>query len=719
MIANNDDLVKALSKLSQRFDRIISLREPFDKAAAQYINQAIHGGVDSKTQSMAQQFVNVGEGKFAGNWRELTAMDMAFFDEDWFKLEESPDGTSEQILMDILADYLRNCLQKPFSGFFKAMLFAKLQSKLLGIGAIAYNFCCKKQKIYKRRFDRKATQLLRGEEASEKIIYQGPKFEFLDIRNTYLDTLSPVALDINSKDVYYRYAVHVEDLLDDETYQKDAHYPYDDFCFYRDNDGVDKLKDAKPTYTLGILERETKYKQNQVTHYENHVEVRSAWLKRFKVGDETFKDVEVTWVHCDSAPPIPLKIEENRFSIYRNWRVFTEWQNIFDDYGKTQLGFNYNASEWSNFLRSAQALGVIQSMFGGRLVPEEFIASISEATGKPREEIDKYFESHPDTLGKIFTYQASALNQMALSPENAVINLSRKDYLEIFTLLQAERAQTQSEMSSNVIDLGNVDVADSTAKGVQYVQSKQANLAKLNLKELADNVLVPVLNMAIEDMSSMFTNEQYSYGLSENEKEKLEELNPDLQFVKARMGQGVIRDFEQAIQLGQDAGKFLKTSVNTQTGQLVVELTPEAWACFAGQIRVMIENNQYSLAEQERWADKLTQLTATLPEALAGLKEKLTTDLAIQYLELGKFPSRRDYDKFVAQIEQMDTSAIQQAQKQQELARMSAETNKINAEAAKADAEGKEEASRAMKQMQEVEKAETIKQIAELQSGAL
>ena len=130
------------------------------------------------------------------------------------------------------------------------------------------------------------------------------------------------------------------------------------------------------------------------------------------------------------------------------------------------------------------------------------------------------------------------------------------------------------------------------------------------------------------------------------------------------MGQATVRDFEQAIQLGDNPQKYLKTKLNTKTGEIVVELTAEAWESFAGQVRVLIENNQYSRQEQERWADKLTQLTATLPEDLSEMKAKMTTDLTIEYMKLGKFTSRRDYDKYLenGNIEQM--SQMKQAQEQ-------------------------------------------------------
>ena len=717
-IENNEELIQSLVKLDAKFDRIISLREPLEKVQALYINQAIHGGVDSKVQTLAQQYVDIGEGNFARNWRELVAMDMAFFDEEWLKLEEDPDGTSEQILMDVLSDYLMKSYQNNHSNFLQAMLFAKLQSKLLGIGGIAYSFCSKYKEKYKRQFDKKTTQLKRGEKTEDKLVYQGAKAEWLDIRNTYIDTLSPVSTQINDKDVFHRAGINADELLDDETYQEDEEYYFDDFCHYRGNDGLKELADNKPTYTLGYLERETKYKNTEITQFENHIELRIANLKRFKVGDKTYRNVTVRWAK-NGNKPIPLLIEENRFCGQRPFLLFTEWVNPFDDYGKTQLGFNYNASEWSNFLRSAQAMAVIKALYGAKLIPEEVVSSISEATGNSIDDVEKLLLNHPDTLGKTYKYKAAELNSISLTPQNALIDLGKTEASQIIPLIQNERAQLQSEMQDNVIDLGSSDVSGSTAKGVGYIQDKQAFLAKQNLRELSQSVLIPFAEMTIQDLAAMFTTINHSYKLSESEKKELQELNPELQFIKGKMGQATVRDFEQAIQLGDNPQKYLKTKLNTKTGEIVVELTAEAWESFAGQVRVLIENNQYSRQEQERWADKLTQLTATLPEDLSEMKAKMTTDLTIEYMKLGKFTSRRDYDKYLenGNIEQM--SQMKQAQEQMFLQKEQAEVNKINAQATKADAEAKEEASRAMKQMRENEDAEAIKQIAESEANAI
>lgn len=716
---SKDELSKAIQKqCCERMTRIIKLREPLEKVQALYINQAMHGGVDSKVQSLAQLYVNIGEGTFAQNWRQSTAMDMSFFDEEWFKLEESPDGTSEQILMDIMADYLRNCLHKPESNFYMAMLFAKLQARLLGTGAIAYNFACLKKEKFKRKFDRETTKLNRGVKEDDIIVYQGPQLEWLDMRNTYIDTLTPVNPQINDKDVYHRRGVHIDDLLDDETFQENEDYVYDEFCLYRSNEGLVEFKETKPRYELGYLERETRYKNTETTHFDHHTELRIAHLKRFKVGDETLRDVTIKWVY-NGQTPIPLLVEENRFTKHRPIRLFTEWVNPFDDYTKTQLGFNYNASEWSNFLRSAQALAVVQAIFSPKLVPEEIVGSISETMQIAPEEIDKLLQGHPDSAGKIYKYKAGALNQTGLTADGLMLDLGKREAAQIIPLIQNERNTLSAEMAENAIDINTPDVSESTAKGIGFVETKQATLALQSLKQLDNDVLNPVLSMSIEDMAYMFTTEQYSYKLRESEQKELQKLNPDLQFVKARMGQAVLRDFEQSIQLGNDPTKFLKTRINTGNGSLVIELTAEAWASFAGSIRVLIEKNQYSKAEQKQWADLLTQLAASLPEDLAPMKAKLTSDLSVLYMELGKFPTRRNYDKFVENDTFEQMTQAKAAQDQAQLAATQAEVNKTNAQATKLDAEAKEEASRAMQQMQKVEETETIKQIAELESTAV
>ena len=643
---------------------------------------------------------------------------MATKDEGWFKLEEAPDGTSEQILMDVMADYLRAGYEKPHSNFYMSMLFAKLQARLLGIGGIYYDFACIKQEKYSRKFVRSATKLMRGEKVKDIIVYQGGKAEWLDMRNTYIDVLTPVSTQINSKDLYIRQGINIDDLLDDETYHADKDYCFDDFCHYRSNEGLEPIKDQNPRYELGYLERETKFKNKETTYYDNHVELRIAYLKRFKVGDKTFRNVTVKWVSNDGQI-IPLMIEENRFCGYRQFMLFTEWVNPFDDYGKTQLGFNYNASEWSNFLRSSQALAVVQALYSAKLIPEEVVASISEASQISIDEVDKLLQGHPDSAGKIYKYKAGDLNQSGMTADSLIIDLSKREAAQVIPLIQNERAQLQGEMSANAIDINTPNVSDSTAKGIGYVEGKQATLAQQSLKELANNVLVPFISMTIEDMASMFTSENHSYKLSEKEKKELQRLNPDLEFVKQRMGEGVLRDFEQAIRLGDDPNKYLKTKLNTATGALVVELTPEAWANFAGQIRVLIEKNQYSKEEQKLWADLLTNLAATLPEDLAPMKAKLTTDLSVIYMELGKFPTRRDYDKFLETDNFEAMQQQQQAEGQAQLAAQEAQIAKTQAETTKIDAEAKEEASRAMKQMQEVEEKETIKHIAELESSVM
>lgn len=709
-----EDLIKALAKLDTRFDKIIELRDPLEKIQAHYINQAIHGGVDSRTQSLAQSFVNIGEGNFARQWRELVAMDMAFFDEEWLQLEETPDGTSEPILMDELGSWLTSSLQKAESNFLDSLHFAKLQSKLLGIGAIAYSFCTKIENVYQREFDRKGTSLKRGQTKDRKLVYQGAKAEWLDMRNVYLDTLSPVNCQINDKDIFMRQGINIDDLLDDETYDPQSDYPFDDFCIYRDNKGVSELAEKKPTYELGYLESETKYKQREVTSYDNHAEVRTAVLKRFKVGETKYKNVIVTWIK--DYKPIPLKIEECRHR-HRPVRLFTEWVNPFDDYGKTQLAFNYNASEWSNFLRSSQALAIIKSLYPPLLVPEEVISSISESTQQSTEEVQKLLQGHPDSVGQVYTYKAGDLNQVGLTADNAVIDLGKKEASQIIPLIQNERAELNAEMQNNVVDLGSSDVSDSTAKGVGYVERKQSFLAKQNLRELSQAVLIPFIEMTIEDLASMFVTEKHGYKLSESQKQNLEELNPELQFLKGKMGNAVMRDFEQNIQLGGNPEKYLRTKINTKTGEVIIEITAEAWQSFAGQVKVLIENNQYSLAEKERWADKLTQLTATLPEDLAELKAKLTTDLTIQYLKLGKFETRRDYDKYLesGQIDEMSEAKAQE--RQLSLQQQQAEIAKTSAEASKAEAEGKEEASRAIQQMKNIEKDEAVAMIAESEAN--
>ena len=672
-------LSEAVKKVDERFEQNITIRKPLDDKWSDYIKLAIDGEEGSRATTLARAYVNLSNPYYSSAWRQESAYSMSWLDGDFFDLTppETMSNILDTSLCNAVKQKIRKSLNSPVSNFGKANELVDLQCRLLNVSALAYSF----EQVVEHQKTRtveveNGKQRIKRQEGQPVLGYQGAVAHFVSMFNCYPDVLDPRSKDINAVDLYLKAPASLGELRDDKRFDPMQPYQYQDFVIYRNNESLKAIENAhyKPSDALSSLDQKISSDVTQSDKgFKGYVELRTAYLDRFvmdKGGQkETYHNVILLYAKCHGEV-YPLLLEDNYYpNKGRNVFLVEQQTNPWGYFGKSQKALAYNQACWLNFIRASQAYSIGKSTFRTRFIPAQlYQAAMKMGASK------KDIESALKGAGYDIPYDLATYNQGAnglWSPED---NYQARDYQN----MDAEINKVVNDLSSINIDLQAGQVADSTAKGVGFIEAKQGALFKRYLRNYADSILKPFLSLYIDDLTLLIYDEVISTDIDE---ERLQEINPDTKhLIQVFRATGQELTQEKVIAMGGDGiPVVMGTKINPVLMKEYVTLTRSVLRDFKASVEINIEGNEYD--KQQLKADNLE-----LMNLVQGMADGLGKDEAIaltveEYLDLRNNKNKNKYLKIMeAQRAEKAQAAELQAVEAQKM-QMDAEANAVSKQA--------------------------------------
>ena len=572
-----------------------------------------------------------------------------------------------------------------------------LQAKLLNFSALAYSYEVKTKSNRKRRLEIEngRRRIVKEESTGEpELLYQGAKATFVSAFDVYPDIFDSSSKDINEIDLYLKEVTSLSFLKNNKKYKPEAEYAYQDWIIYRGNEGLEELDSV--SYKEKNSDKQLKTGINssgEDSERKGDLEIRTAYLKEFCIVNneekEYHENVIVIYAKTDNNV-IPLLIEYNHNDfIKKNILLIESQANPWGLYGESQKSLSYQQACWLNFLRACQTAVVGKNAWKTRFIPSQLKLAVMKL-GISEQRLEEALRG----AGYDIPYDADTYNQGAngiWSPDDSTQQRDLQAY-------DSEIVRVVNELNQINFDMQNTDAAASTATGVSYVQSKQTALYKRYLRNFADNIVKPFIELFIDDLCLNVFEELIEIDLSD---ERVEELGNDLE--------PLIQQFKITGELIQQSKQIspnqeLLSVINPITKKEIYQLSQQVLAEFKANVEINIEGNDYDKTQSK--ADNLELMNLVQGMAEGGGKDQALTLTIEEYLELRKNKNKNKYMKILEV--QAQEKEQQQALQAQEMAN---QTLQAEAKATKDQAQSEVMNANAMKTTQEVQDAELAKQM--------
>jgi hypothetical protein len=673
------ELKAAVKKVDERFEQNISIRKPLEDKWNDYIKLAIDGEEGSRVVNLAKAYVNLSNPYYTSSWRQESAYSMSWLDGDFFDL--TPPETMSNILDTSLCNAVKQKIRKafnnPVSKFNRSTELVDLQCRLLNVSALAYSFeqMVEHEKTKTLEIENGKVRI-KKQEGIPKLRYQGGVAHYVSMYDCYPDVLSPKSKDINDCDLYLKSAVSLDDLKDSPKFNASEEYTHQDFVIFRDNCCLSEIENAQ--YKLTDSERALEQKiSSDVTHSESgfkgYCELRTAYLEKFCVNKggqrETYHNVILIYAKSNNEI-CPLLLEYNYYpNGKRNVFLVEQQTNPWGMFGKSQKALAYNQACWLNFIRASQAYAVGKSTFRTRFVPAQLYKAAMDV-GASKKDIEMGLRG----AGYDIPYDISTYSQGASglwSPED---NFETRDY----QAMDAEISKVINDLNSINIDLQGGDVAASTAKGVGFIETKQAALFKKYLRNFADSILKPFIELFIDDLCLLIYDEVIATDI---DNDRLAELNPDIEHltqVFRATGQELTQ--EKVITIGQEGiPVVMGTKINPILKKEYITLTKNLLQDFRASVEVSIEGNEYD--KQQLKADNLELMNLVQGMADGAGKDEALALTVEEYLDLRSNKNKNKYMKVLEAQRQEKEAQAQMQQAEAQKMQMDAEANAMSKQA--------------------------------------
>ena len=665
---------KIIQKIDSRFQKNIAARQPLESKWLAVVQATIEGNqLGEKISRLMKTYTNLGDPTYSTSIRNQSAKFLSFLDSDFFRLNADGYFITDLELLKANTEIIKQKIRNNKSGFYNTMELFDLQLRLLNISALAYSFTIQ----YKK--------------SRNELLYQGGRWDFVNMFNCYPDTMSADFHDLDELDVFFRTGKHYSKILLDPKYDPNQPSFRPENILFKDNSKVSELKDSsyhRSSSETNLLNFSDESQHN--TQAIGYVDLRTAFVREVECNGELYQNLNITYIKSDRL--IPLLIEKNPFDFNEKpIRFVQQWKNPYALYGESPHQLAYNASCYTSFLKAAEAFKMGKSVFSSVCVPGSFIEAV-KSMGIDDPSLTKAIQEGVATIipfddrkaqGPSFVFPLETEGMRDISLLNSSKGTSMGDQQQLATIVQTP------------------NVGNSTATGINYVASQEDAAMKQERHNLFERVIAPTIKMMLQDLSELMLPENIQVEITQEELE-------NMVGVPIEQARQTYRDQKRLLPI-TNAGVTTNAGVITTEGEeipLNIGLNPitmkkhyqlNQYHILRGELELQLEGDSYS---KEIDAQKFTQLYSQMLQVIgqsAPQASMLIAQAAIKQLNyLTDNPAAEEINRIVAKavekvLEPPPTDPMTMMGAQIQLEKTQAETRKL-------DAEAKEEASRATSQ---------------------
>ena len=216
------------NKVNKKFEQLRTSRQRAEDNWIE-INQAAEEGtfLSSDLNKVVSRYINLKDTKYASLVAQNIAQKLAYIKPDSFQLVPKPHsyGTGDIVRTDAIEHLLKDKFKSDECTWSSAWQDATRQLTLFNFGILHYSFQFRSNPRYKEtyRIDNGVAVLDSYSEENE-LTYQGPKLDFINAFNFYLDAGAYNYSDLSKLDTYYREAINWHSLLADDRFNPEKPY---------------------------------------------------------------------------------------------------------------------------------------------------------------------------------------------------------------------------------------------------------------------------------------------------------------------------------------------------------------------------------------------------------------------------------------------------------------------------------------------------------------